>query len=90
MVVVTFRTVTISLRMLCVLTEAGVASACVVCVLEKPSFSTEKKRIASFSFNGQGFTDHEVAQGEDPVEVEYMAPDIVLGLLDLALQQSAA
>lgn len=88
--VVTYRTAVIGIRMLCELTETGTASARIVCTLEKPSFSAEKQLLGSFSFNGQGFTDHEVAEGEDPVEVEYMAPEIVLSLLHLALQRGAA
>ena len=88
--VVTYHTVAIGIRMLCELTDTGVASARIVCTLEKPSFSVDKKVLGSFSFNGQGFTDHEVTEGEDPVEVEYMAPEIVLSLLHLALQRGAA
>ena len=88
--VVSFRTVAIGIRMLCELTDTSTASARVVCTLDKPSFSIEKKPLGSFSFNGQGFTDHEIADGEDPVDLEYMAPEIVLNLLHLALQRGAA
>lgn len=90
LVLVAYRTVTITVRMLCELSDAGVGSGRVVCTLEKPSFTTEKKLVGSFSFNGQGFTDHEVADGEDPIELEYMAPEIVLSFLHLGLQQGAA
>ncbi len=88
--VVTYRTVAVGIRMLCELTDTGVASARIVCTLEKPSFTVDKKLLGSFSFNGQGFTDYEVADGEDPVEMEYMAPEIVLSFLHLALQHDKA
>jgi hypothetical protein len=87
-VIAVYRTVSISLRMLCELSKDSVALARVVCVLETPSFAAEKRILGSFTFNGQGFTDFEPEEGEDPLEVQYMAPEIVLHFLHLALESS--
>lgn len=89
-VYVKYRTATIAISMLCELSETGTASGRIACTLEKPSFTNDKQLIGSFGYNGQGFTDHEVSDGEDPVSLEYMAPEIVLSFLHLALQKGAA
>ena len=86
----TYRTVSVSVRMLCELSETSVATARVVCILEKPSFQTEKRRVGSFTYNGQGMANFEASDGSDPIEVQYMAPEIMLNFLHSALQQSAA
>lgn len=90
LVLVRYRTVLIGISMLCELSDRGIGTGRIVCSLEKPSFSKEKKIIGSFGFNGQGLTDHEVTPGDDPVSLEYMAPQIVLSFLHLALQKDAA
>jgi hypothetical protein len=88
-VIVTYRTVTLGIHMLCELTHEGAASGRVLCTLEKPSFSKEKRLLGSFSFNSQGITDFEADEGDDPIDLEYMAPEIVLTLLHQALQLPA-
>ena len=85
-----YRTVSVSVRMLCELSESSVATARVVCILEKPSFQIEKKLVGSFTYDGQGMANVETSDGNDPIDVQYMAPEIILNFLHLALQQSAA
>lgn len=58
----------------------------VVCVKEAPSFSDEVRILGSFSFDVQGLADIEVAPGEDPVDLNYAAVEVVLCFLDLALK----
>lgn len=84
----TYRTVCVSVRMLCELSETSVATARVVCILEKPSFQIEKKIIGSFTYNGQGMANFEINDGRDPVEVQDKGPEIMLNILHLALQQA--
>ena len=87
---VTYRTVTIDIRMLCELSDTGTATARVICTLARPSFSLDSKVLGSFGFDGQGISDHEVAEGDDPVGMDHMAREIVLSFVQLALQHRAA
>ena len=87
---VAYRTVTIDIRMLCELSDTGTATARVICTLARPSFAMERKVLGSFTFDGQGVTDHEVDEGDDPVGMDYMAHEIVLSFVQLALQHRAA
>ena len=87
---VTYRTVTIDIRMFCELSASGTATARVICTLARPSFALERKVLGSFSFDLQGITDHEVDEGDDPVGMDHMAPEIVLSFVQLALQHRAA
>ena len=57
----------------------------VVVVREVPTFSEVSDIIGSFSFNGQGTTDFEVAEGADNIEMKYSAAEIILHFLDLSL-----
>jgi hypothetical protein len=50
----------------------------------------ERKVLGSFTFDGQDVTDHEVDEGDDPVGMDYMAHEIVLSFVQLALQHRAA
>lgn len=88
--VVEYRTVSVGFRMLCELSEASVASARVVCVIEKPSFTAEKRILGSFTFNAQGLADFKVSGDADPIDIQYMAPEIVLHFLHLALERGVA
>lgn len=85
---VRYRTVTICLQMLYEMSDSGSVSGRVVCIIEKPLFSTERRLIDSVSFNTQGLI--EVNEGEPPLELEHMAPEIVLGFLNLGLNQQVA
>ena len=59
----------------------------IVAVRVWPTFSESPDIIASFTFDGEGFTDFEVADGNDKVNIEYKAAEIILLILDLALRK---
>lgn len=61
----------------------------VVCVLQPQPFSDTKKILGSFTFNGQGETDFEVPVGEDKIELNYSAIEIVSHFLEQGIRQQA-
>ncbi|MBU0910489.1 MAG: hypothetical protein KKA54_15705 [Proteobacteria bacterium] len=72
----------------CFLVQYGTDNALtgrVVIVRETPTFSDTPDIIGAFSFNGKGVTDFDVAEGDDKLEIEYNAVEIVLHFLDQAL-----
>ena len=86
---VSYGTVAIGFRFLDVLSAEGSASGRVVCTLESPLFTETEPVLGCFKFNPQGFTDFEVSEGADPIEVEYMAVEIALHFLHTALERDA-
>lgn len=83
---ISFTTVTIRLAFaMSISADSGVPTGNVVCTLMAPAFQVEPPVIASFTFNGNGTTNFEVPQGEDPVNMSTYAVDIALHLLGVAL-----
>ena len=85
-----YRTVVVGFRMFFQLNAQGTTSARVVCTLEEPYAEAIKASLGIFTFNAQGFTDLEVDQEGDPIELEEMAPEIVVHFIQLALAHGAA
>ena len=86
---VSFTTVTVGFRFLLALEANSVAHGRVVCTLEKPTFTETKPVLGSFTFNGQGETDFEVAEGVDKLDIDFFAPEIVLHFINAALERPA-
>lgn len=75
---VSFATVVVGFRLLFSLSSDGAAAGRVVCTLEAPIFTEIKPVLGSFKFNPQGFTDFEVTEGADLIEMEQHAAELVL------------
>jgi hypothetical protein len=59
----------------------------IVAVRVWPTFSETPDIVASFTFDGEGFTEFEIANGQDKVNIEYKAAEIILLVLDQALRK---
>ncbi len=59
----------------------------IIAVRVWPTFSESPDIIASFTFDGEGFTNFEVADGHDKVNIEYKSAEIILLIFDLALRK---
>lgn len=57
----------------------------VYCLRESPKFIESKDIIGTFIFNGRGITDFEVDDGNDRLEIEYNAGDIIMHFVNQAL-----
>ena len=87
---VKYRTLVVGFRLLFQLNTQGSPSARIACTLEEPSSDKDKVSLGTFKFDPQGFTDFEVDQGADPIELEEMAPEILAHFIRLALEHGAA
>lgn len=57
----------------------------VFCLRESPKFIESKDIIGTFTFNGRGITNFEVDDGNDALEIEYNAGDIIMHFVNQAL-----
>lgn len=83
-IIVSFAAIKMSLRLLLVIPDSGVATGQVICTKVLPKFDVVDPVLASFTFDAQGRTSFEVGANGDPVEMEQHAVDIVLHLVELA------
>jgi hypothetical protein len=65
--------------------ENGALHGNVFCSRCHPRFSENPLLIESFKFDAQGITDFEVDEGQDRLEIEYNAPEIILHFITQAL-----
>jgi hypothetical protein len=57
----------------------------VICTKYHFGHSEKLIQIGTFKFDGQGMTDFEVDEGQDRLEIEYNAPEIILHFINQAL-----
>lgn len=67
--------------------EDEVVRGRVVCSRQIPGLYKESDILGCFTFLGNGNTDFEVEQGNDPIEMEYHAIEIVLHFVQMAIQR---
>ncbi|MDP3087651.1 MAG: hypothetical protein Q8M99_05630 [Methylotenera sp.] len=65
--------------------EDGSLLGTIYCLRITPKFKELEDVIGSFTYNGQGITDFEVEENKDRIEIEHMAPEIIVNFINLAL-----
>ena len=85
-----YRTIKIAFRMLLQLNAQGAPSARVECWLEEPKEGEKRVSLGNFTFNPLGATNFDPDPEGDPVDLEGMAPEILLHFIHLALEHGAA
>lgn len=65
--------------------EDGSLHGTVYCLRESPKFNEPKDIIGTFTFNGRGITNFEVDEGDDALEIEYNAGEILMHFVHQAL-----
>ncbi len=67
--------------------EDGVFAGKIVAVRVWPTFSETPDIIASFTFDGEGFANFELANDSDKINIEFKAAEIVLLVLDAVVRK---